>query len=78
MPIAFILINTQIGSEGDVLESLTGIDGIEEAYGVYGVYDIIVKIKAESMAKLKDMVTWRIRRLNKVRSTLTMIVVEKM
>ncbi|MDH5439741.1 MAG: Lrp/AsnC ligand binding domain-containing protein [Candidatus Bathyarchaeota archaeon] len=78
MPIAFILINTQIGSEGDVLKSLTGIDGIEEAYGVYGVYDIIVKIKAESMAKLKDMVTWRIRRLNKVRSTLTMIVVEKM
>ncbi|MFB0502388.1 MAG: Lrp/AsnC ligand binding domain-containing protein [Candidatus Bathyarchaeia archaeon] len=78
MPIAFILINTQIGSEGDVLKSLTGIEGIEEAYSVYGVYDIIVKIKAESMAKLKDMVTWRIRRLNKVRSTLTMIVVEKM
>ncbi len=78
MPIAFILINTEIGSEGDVLKSLTGIEGIEEAYSVYGVYDIIVKIKAESMAKLKDMVTWRIRRLNKVRSTLTMIVVEKM
>lgn len=78
MPIAFILINTEIGSEGDVLKSLTGIEGIEEAYSVYGVYDIIVKIKAESMAKLKDMVTWRLRRLNKVRSTLTMIVVEKM
>jgi len=76
MPIAFILINTEIGSEGDVLKSLTGIEGIEEAYSVYGVYDIIVKIKAESMAKLKDMVTWRIRRLNKVRSTLTMIVIE--
>jgi len=78
MPIAFILINTEIGSEGDVLKSLTAIEGIEEAYSVYGVYDIIVKIKAESMARLKDMVTWRIRRLNKVRSTLTMIVVEKM
>jgi len=76
MPVAFILINTEIGSEGDVLKSLTGIEGIEEAYSVYGVYDIIVKIKAESMARLKDMVTWRIRRLNKVRSTLTMIVIE--
>lgn len=78
MPIAFILINTEIGSESDVLKSLEDVEGIEEAYSVYGVYDIIVKIKAESMGKLKDIVTWRIRRLNKVRSTLTMIVIERM
>ncbi|MCW4027948.1 MAG: Lrp/AsnC ligand binding domain-containing protein [Candidatus Bathyarchaeota archaeon] len=78
MPIAFILVNTEIGSESDVLKSLEDVEGIEEAYSVYGVYDIIVKIKAESMDKLKDIVTWRIRRLNKVRSTLTMIVIERM
>ncbi len=78
MPIAFILINTEIGSESDVLKSLEDVEGIEEAYSVYGVYDIIVKIKAESMDKLKDIVTWRVRRLNKVRSTLTMIVIERM
>ena len=78
MPIAFILINTEIGSESNVLESLKEVEGIQEAYSVYGVYDIIVKIEAESMDKLKDIVTWRIRRLNKVRSTLTMIVIERM
>ena len=78
MPIAFILINTETGSESDVLESLKEVEGIQEAYSVYGVYDIIVKIEAESMDKLKDIVTWRIRRLNKVRSTLTMIVIEQM
>ena len=78
MPIAFVLINTEIGSEADVLKALRDVEGIEEAYSVYGVYDIIAKIKAESMDKLKDIVTWRIRRLNKVRSTLTMIVIEKM
>jgi DNA-binding Lrp family transcriptional regulator len=78
MPIAFILINTEIGSESDVLKSIEDVEGIEEAYSVYGVYDIIIKIKAESMDKLKDIVTWRIRRLNKVRSTLTMIVIERM
>ena len=78
MPIAFILINTEIGSESDVLESLKEVAGIQEAYSVYGVYDIIIKIEAESMDKLKDIVTWRIRRLNKVRSTLTMIVIEQM
>jgi DNA-binding Lrp family transcriptional regulator len=78
LPIAFVLINAEIGSEGEVLKELRKIEGVEEAYSVYGVYDVIAKVKAESMDKLKDVVTWRIRRLEKVRSTLTMIVIEAM
>jgi len=78
MPIAFVLINAEIGSEGEVLSELKKVEGIEEAYSVYGVYDIIAKVGAETMEKLKDIVTWRIRRLNKVRSTLTMIVIQEM
>lgn len=78
MPIAFVLINAEIGSEGEVLQSLKEIEGVREAYSVYGVYDIVAKIEADSMDKLKDIVTWRIRRVNKVRSTLTMIVIEEM
>jgi DNA-binding Lrp family transcriptional regulator len=76
MPVAFVLINAEIGSEEEILKSLKSVEGVDEAYIVYGVYDIVAKIKAESMDKLKDIVTWRIRRLNKVRSSLTMIVVE--
>jgi DNA-binding Lrp family transcriptional regulator len=76
MPVAFVLINAEIGSEEEVLKELRKVEGVEEAYIVYGVYDIIAKIKADSMDKLKDIVTWSVRRLNKVRSTLTMIVVE--
>jgi len=76
MPIAFVLINAEIGSEEEVLKSLKSVSGVQEAYIVYGVYDIVAKIKADSMEKLKDIVTWHIRRLNKVRSSLTMIVVE--
>jgi DNA-binding Lrp family transcriptional regulator len=76
MPAAFVLINAEIGSEEEVLKELRKVEGVEEAYIVYGVYDIIAKIKADSMDKLKDIVTWNVRRLNKVRSTLTMIVVE--
>jgi DNA-binding Lrp family transcriptional regulator len=76
-PTAFVLINTEIGSENEVLKALRKIDGVKEAYSVYGVYDIIAKIEAETMDKLKEMVTWHIRRLDKVRSTLTMIVTEE-
>jgi len=76
-PIAFVLINTEIGSENEVLKVLKKVSGVKEAYSVYGVYDIVAKIEAETMDKLKEMVTWHIRRLDKVRSTLTMIVTEE-
>ncbi|UCE95263.1 MAG: Lrp/AsnC ligand binding domain-containing protein [Candidatus Bathyarchaeota archaeon] len=77
MPVAFVLINTEIGSESEVLNTLKGVEGVKEAYAVYGVYDVIAKIAATSMDKLKEIVTWQVRRLDKVRSTLTMIVVEE-
>ena len=76
-PIAFVLINTDIGSENEVLKTLKKVPGVKEAYSVYGVYDIVAKIQADTMDKLKEMVTWHIRRLDKVRSTLTMIVTEE-
>jgi len=76
MPMAFVLINAEIGSEEEVLKELKKVEGVVEAYVVYGVYDVVAKIKADTMDRLKDVVTWHVRRLNKVRSTLTMIVVE--
>ena len=77
MPTAFVLINTEIGSEADVLKELKKVNGVKESSAVYGVYDIIARITADTMDKLKEIVTWRVRRLDKVRSTLTMIVVEE-
>ena len=76
MPVAFVLINAEIGSEDEVVTELRKIANVKESYVVYGVYDIVAKVEADSMDKLKEIVTWKIRRLDKVRSTLTMIVVE--
>jgi DNA-binding Lrp family transcriptional regulator len=72
---AFVLINAEIGSESEVLKGLKDIDEVKEAYMVYGVYDIIARIHTDTMQELKDIISWKIRRLDKVRSTLTMIVV---
>jgi len=77
MPVAFVLINTEIGSESEVLKSLQKVEGVVEAYAVYGVYDVVAKIQAKTMDRLKEIVTWHVRRLDKVRSTLTMIVIEE-
>ena len=76
MPLAFVLINAEIGSEDEVLKELRKLGNVKESYVVYGVYDVVAKVEAESMDKLKEIVTWKIRRLDKVRPTLTMIVVE--
>ena len=75
MATAFVLINAEIGAESAVLKDLNAIPEVKEAHMVYGVYDIIVRVETETMQELKDTISWKIRRLDKVRSTLTMIVV---
>jgi len=72
---AFVLINAEIGAESEVLNGLNDVSEVKEAHMVYGVYDIIARIETETMQDLKDIISWKIRRLDKVRSTLTMIVV---
>ncbi len=76
MGMALVLINTETGSEQEVLDELRKIDAVKESYMVYGVYDIVAKVGADTMDKLKEIVTWNVRRLDKVRSTLTMIIIE--
>jgi DNA-binding Lrp family transcriptional regulator len=77
MPRAFVLINVESGSEDEVLRELKNLEGVEEAYFSYGVYDLITRVKADTMENLKDMVSRKIRALNKVRSTLTLIMMEE-
>ena len=76
LPMAFVLINADLGAEEELVRELKGIEHVKEVYVVYGVYDIVAKIEADTMEKVKETITWKIRRLEKVRSTLTMIVVE--
>ena len=64
------------GSEEEILRELKKLPEIIEVSGVYGVYDIILKIKSDTMDKLRETITWHVRRIDKVRSTLTMIVIE--
>ncbi len=77
LPQAYVLINVESGAEEEVVNQLKTIGGVAEAYYSYGVYDIISKVKADSMENLKEMVTRRIRTLNRVRSTLTLIMMEE-
>lgn len=75
MVTAFLLVNTEIGSEKKVLRALKAINAMEEIYLVYGVYDIVAKIKAENMKQLKEVITSRLIRSNDIKTSTTMIVI---
>jgi DNA-binding Lrp family transcriptional regulator len=74
--LAFVMIVAEIGKEGEVLSELKKIEQVKEASLVYGVYDIVVKVEAETWEKLEEVITSKVRSVNSVRSTLTMMVVE--
>lgn len=75
MPIAFVLLNVNLGTEGEVLTKMREIEGVKDAYQLYGVYDIMARVEADDVAKLKDVLQGRLRRLDNVRSTLTLMAV---
>jgi len=71
LPAAYVLINAEEFNK-QLIKSLREIKGVEEAYPLYGVYDIIVRTRADTMDEIKETHN-KIRRLPKVRQTLTMI-----
>jgi DNA-binding Lrp family transcriptional regulator len=72
---AFVLVNTNLGSEAEVKSELEKVEGIVGVYDVYGVYDLVVEVDAESQQKLKEIIFSSIRKLKNVRSTLTLTTV---
>jgi len=76
MPKALVLMNAELGHENTLVEELKKTSNVTEVYAVYGVYDVIVKVEAESMEKLREAIATKLRRISGIKSTLTMIIVE--
>ena len=73
---AYVLMNCDLGAEDDVIGGLKQIEQVREVHGTFGAYDIIAKVEAESTDKLREAITWKIRKMARIRSTLTLTVVE--
>ena len=76
MPKAFVLMNAELGSEDALVNDLRKLDSVKEVYQVYGVYDFVAQVEADTMEMVKETITWKLRKINGVKSTLTMIVME--
>lgn len=74
MSVAFVLINTDMGSELEVTKQLESVKVVSDVYGVYGVYDLVLRLEADSLDEIKDAIGQHIRTIKGVKSTLTMIV----
>lgn len=72
---AYVLINCDLGTEESVIKELKAISGVSEVKGVFGVYDVIAKISADSEAGIKKVIG-KVRSMNSVKSSLTMMVVQ--
>ena len=69
---AYVLINCDIGSVEDVISHLKTIDGVKEVHGTFGAYDIIAEIESDNKKTLRDTVARKIRKIERIRSTLTL------
>lgn len=81
MPTAYVLLNSDLGSDSSIISEVKQIlqeeDVDYEVQGVYGVYDIVLKLSSDNADKLRAIITNRIRKISKVQSTLTMMVIEE-
>ena len=73
---AFVLINCELGSEEEIISELKTFSDVKEVQGTFGAYDIIAEISSESIEKIRETISWKIRKIEKIRSTLTLTKVE--
>jgi len=70
---AYVLINCELGSEEMVISELKLIEGVVEVHGTFGAYDILGKVESSLVEALREIITWKIRKIPKIRSTLTLM-----
>lgn len=81
VPTAYVLLNSDLGSDESIIEDIKRILATEdieyEVQGVYGVYDIVLKLSSKDAEKLRTIITNKVRKIGKIQSTLTMMVIEE-
>ncbi len=77
MALAFLLVSCEVGAEKAVIDELKTFNAVKEAIGTIGVYDILVKLEADSDHELSDVITQKIRKMDKAGTTTTLMVIQE-
>jgi len=76
MATAYVLIVCDLGYEEQIIEELKHLSDVKEVHGTFGAYDIIAKVESDEPNTIKEIITWKIRKIVQVRSTLTLMGIE--
>ena len=76
MATAYVLINCELGSEESIIQELKNLGNVIEVHGTFGAYDILAKIESPTVDVLRETITWKIRKIDQIRSTLTLMGIE--
>jgi len=77
VPIAYVLISCELGSEKAIVDELKSIVGVKEVQPTYGIYDVIAKVEVQDEHKLREVITFKIRKMNQVRATITLLKIKE-
>ena len=72
MEIAYILFSCEIGNENELASLLSKLDEIKEVIITYGDYDIVVKAQTSNSTQMDNLIISKIRKFEKIRSTITL------
>ena len=72
MESAYVMITCE-ECTGSLVDSLRAIEEVKEVQPTCGNYDVIVKIEAESAESLREVIAFKIRSIEKIRATTTLI-----
>lgn len=71
--IAYVLLKTDLGSEENVIEELKKLEQVKRVERTFGDYDMVVKMEAEHIEKIREVIAWNIQKMAKVRATRTLV-----
>ncbi|HSB50523.1 MAG TPA: Lrp/AsnC ligand binding domain-containing protein [Nitrosopumilaceae archaeon] len=73
---AYVLLNCDMGTEESIIQRLKDVNLVKEVYGTFGAYDVLAKLESQSSEELNNVITTKIRHLENIRSTTTLLTVE--
>jgi len=73
MATAYVFVNCDLGFEPEIIDEIKQLEAVKEVQGVFGAYDILVKLESANLENLREIITCKLRKLNRVKSTLTLM-----
>ena len=70
---AYVMLNCELGAEEEIIEQLKELEQVVDVFETIGTHDMLVKLQAENFEKIREIISWNIQKLKKVRSTATLI-----